>query len=89
MKKFATLSEAIAYVDGRETWLGWELLEVVAIGDVYGVLVDKYPLLEDGQVDVAAEKRHVPLEDVLYTRALFESDQKTLFPRGDLGFRPN
>lgn len=89
MKEFATQAEAIAYVEDSDNWLGWELIEVVAQGDVFGILADKYPLLENGEVDVVAEPRHVPLDAVVWTLDLFESDQKTLFPRRDLGYRPN
>ena len=89
MKEFATKAEAIAYVEERDNWLGWELIEVVTQGDVYGVLADKYPVLEDGQVDVVAKPWHVPLDAVVWTLDLFESEQKTLFPRADLGFYPH
>ena len=51
MKEFATSAEAIAYIEGR-AWLGWEVLEVVKLGQHCGIVVDRYPLLEDGRVDV-------------------------------------
>ena len=71
------------------TWLGWELIEVVAQGDGFGILADKYPLLEHGQVDVVAEPRHVPLDAVVWSLDLFDGDQKTLFPRSELGVARN
>ena len=87
MKKFATSAEVSTYIEGR-TWLGWEVLEVVKLQEQFGIVVDRYPLLQDGQVDVAAEPPHVRLDDVVWTRDLGTSDQKTLFPRHELRRRP-
>lgn len=88
MKKFATAAEAITYIEGR-TWWGWEVLEVVKLQEQFGIVVNRYPLLQDGQVDVAAAPAPGRRDDVVWTRDLGTSDPKTLFPRHELGYRPN
>ena len=87
MRKFATSAEAITYIESKH-WLGWEVLEVIKLQAQFGIVVDRYPLLENGQGDVAAAPAPGRRDDVVWTRDLSTSDPKTLFPRHELRRRP-
>ncbi len=87
MKKFATSAAAITYIEGRTGW-GWEVLEVVKLQEQFGIVVNRYPLLQDGQGDVAAAPPPGRRDDVVWTRDLGTSDPKPLCPRHELRRRP-